>query len=426
MDDYFIKTDFRFEKYINERLQEISDEGERRALKDIVKETIIPFYEHSEMVYHQLEENLQHNYKDSSNGFGIITGIEYKDKVDITDDAMYPMKYSDISDVTIDVKELKENVSNGKPYKVMQVFLKLDYRDVQMLEKSKRVFHGIVRSEYGEYPAEMFIRKNTSYRNQIEELFYLFETNGIEWKTVCAPYLAKFFDVYIINTKCPENEEIMGISVDFEELKEYIQYDVIPVWNIRFFEESTSSYPSFAFDQIHYEHCIFGNRISDKCDYLVCPQEQKLWEVFRKNGDLHIICDADEPIRWKLMEINYNAKKGNYDSPLFENSDKNIKGMRCIHTKGEITKYIKALNHEDYLKFVDIKPMQMIVGRDRETYCMDEFIEDEIRTSTGRQCMVFKFQAVHREFYLNKDIMSYLVSRIQWQIPEFECIGELE
>ena len=93
MDEFFIKTDFRFEKYINERLQEISDEGERRVLKDIVKETIIPFYEHSEMVYHQLEENLQQNYKDNNNGFGIITGIEYKDKVDITDDAMFPMKY---------------------------------------------------------------------------------------------------------------------------------------------------------------------------------------------------------------------------------------------------------------------------------------------------------------------------------------------
>lgn len=426
MDEFFIKTDFRFEKYINERLQEISDEGERRALKDIVKETLIPFYEHSEQVYHQLEENLQQNYKSNDNGFKIITGIEYKQKLDITDDAMFPMKYSDMSDVIIDVKELREHIANGKEYKVMQVFLKLDYRDVQMLEKSKRVFRGIVRGEYGEYPAEVFISKNTSYMNQIDELYCLFEANGIEWKTVCAPYLGKFFDVYIINTKCPEDEEIMGISVDFEEFKEYIQYDVIPVWNIRFFEESTSSYPSFAFDQIHYEHCIFGNRISDKCDYLVCPKDQKLWEVFRQNGDLHIICDADEPIRWKLMEINYYAKNDNYDSPLFENSDKNIKGTRCIHTKGEITKYIKDLNYEDYLKLVEIKPIQMIVGRDRETYCMDEFLEDEIRTSTSRQYMVFIFQAVHKEFYLNKDIMSYLVSRIQWQIPEFECVGELE
>ena len=80
MDDFFIKTDFRFEKYINERLQEISDEGERRVLKDIVKETLIPFYEHSENVYHQLEKNLQQNYKNNDNGFKIITGIEYKDK----------------------------------------------------------------------------------------------------------------------------------------------------------------------------------------------------------------------------------------------------------------------------------------------------------------------------------------------------------
>lgn len=426
MDEFFIKTDFRFEKYINERLQEISDEGERRALKDIVKETLIPFYEHSEQVYHQLEENLQQNYKSNDNGFKIITGIEYKQKLDITDDAMFPMKYSDMSDVIIDVKELREHIANGKEYKVMQVFFKLDYRDIRMLEKSKRVFHGIVKGEYGEYPAELFVRKNTSYMNQIGELYYLFETNGLNWKTICAPYLSKFFDVYIINTKCPEDEEIMGISIDFEEFKESIEYDLIPIWNIRYLEESTSSYPSFAFDQIHYEHCIFGNRISDKCDYLVCTQEQKLWEVFRQNGDLHIICDADEPIRWKLMEINYNARKNNYDAPLFGNSDENVAGTRCIHTKGEITKYINALNYGDYLKLVEIKPIQRTAGRDKETYCMDEFLEDEIRTSTNRQCMIFSFKALHEGFYLNKDVMSYLVSRIQWQIPEFECIGELE
>ena len=57
---------------------------------------------------------------------------------------------------------------------------------------------------------------------------------------------------------------------------------------------------------------------------------------------------------------------------------------------------------------------------------MDEFIEDEMRTSINRQILIFKFRAINEDLYLNRDIMSYLISCIQWQIPEFECVGELE
>ena len=352
MEEYFFKADFRFDKYVNERLMEISDEGERRALKEIVRETIIPFYEYSESVYHELEKNLQPSYKSMDNGFEIITGIAHKESVDMLDDAMFPMKYSDLGDGVIDVKELKAHIANEEPYKVMQLFFMLDYKTIHTLEKSKRVFRGTIKGEYEEYPAEVVIKRNTSYLKQIRELYYVFEENGVEWKTICAPYLRKFFDVYIVRASCPDEQQIMGITIDFEELNEYIVYDLIPTWNIRFLEESTSAYPKLSFDQIHYEHCIFANRIKDKCDYLVCSQEHKLWEVFRQNGDLHIICDTDEPLRWKLIEVVFDSKNRGYDMPVFGNMNGHVNKKSCIHTKAEIIKFIKELEYNNILELL--------------------------------------------------------------------------
>lgn len=426
MDNFYIKSDFQFEKYINERLQEIGDEGERRALKEIVRETIIPFYEHSENAYHALERNLLQGQERNDNGYEIITGIEHRQKVDITDDTMFPMQYKDLNDTVIDVKKLRQHIARGVAYKVMQIFLKLDYRDIKILEKSSRVFQGIVKVEYGEYPAKVIIKRNTSYLEQISELYNIFEENGVEWRTPCTPYLRKFFDVYIVDSNCPEEEEIIGINIDFEEYEDCISYDMIPLWNIRHFEESTSAYPAFAFDQIHYEHCIFGNRINSNNDYLVCAKEQKLWEVFRKDGDLYIVCDEEEPLRWELIEIVRTSKKKSYNFPTYGNVSNSKKEIRCIHTKAEITKYIGELGYAEYLKLIDIKHSQSILDNETATYCIDDFIEDEIRTSTHRQYLILRFKAINSGFYLNKDIMSYLVSRIQWKIPEFKCVGELE
>lgn len=426
MDDFYIKSDFQFEKYINERLQEIGDEGDRRALKEVIRETIIPFYEHSENAYHTLENNLLQMQDINDNQYEIITGIEHKQQIDITDDTMFPMQYEDLSDAIIDVRELRQHIAKGVPYKVMQIFLKLDYNQIKIFEKSIRVFHGIVKGEYGEYPAEFIVKRNTSYLGKISGLYDTFEENGVEWRTLCTPYLRKFYDVYMVGLECPEDENIIEINVDFEEYAECISYDMVPLWNIRRLEESTSAYPSFTFDKIHFNHCIFGNRINANNDYLVCAKEQKLWEVFRKNGDLHIVCDAEEPLRWELIEIVCASKKRSYHYPIYGNACNNKKGIRCIRTKAELTRYIGELGYAEYLKLTAITHTQSILDNEIETYSMDAFIEDEIRTGVNKQYLILKFKATNFEFYLNKDIMSYLVSCLQWKIPEYICVGELE
>ncbi len=426
MREHFLQSGFQFEKYINERLLEIKDDEERRVLKEVMRETMIPFYQQVEASYRELEDRITNGKTVEAARYEIITGIEHRSRVDVTEEAMVPMNYADLNETIIDTKELQTALGQGLPYKIMTIFLQMDYCDLRRIEREKRVYKAVIYTEDGEYAADVILQKNASYQQQLNELYHAFEANGIEWNTVCMPYIAKFFDVYITAAQCPEDEEIEGIKVNFEEYDSKIVYDLIPMWNVRILEENTSAYPDLALDRIHYEHCIFGNRIKEERDYLIATEDKKLWEVFRKDGDLHIVCDEEAPTKWRLLEIGYDAWKQQYDRPVFGNYWRRKAGYRCIHTMAEVHRAVSELGYEKQLKLLDIKKIDGVYTEPRLTYSMDSFIDDEIRIGVNRSKLIFKFKAADKELYLNRDIMSYIVSRIQWQLPEFECIGEME
>lgn len=426
MEEFFFTKGFQFEKYIKERLLEIVDEGERRMLKELLQATLIPFYEQTENAYAKLEKRLEQTQEKQKERYEIITGVAVRTQVDITEEAMVPMRYEDLHPFLVDGEEMKRSVQNGNPYTVMKVFIKKEYTDIRRIEQEVRNFNGILYTATGEYPAVFRLQKNQSYLEQIASLYAVFEKNGVEWNTVCAPYLGKYFDVQVIRTEAPMEEEIVRIAVDFEEYKEAVIYDWIPMWNVRLREERTSAYPDFSLDRIHYDHCIFKGRFAPDRDYLVANEDIRIWNVFRSDGDMHILCSEENPVRWKLIELGYEAKEKQFAMPVFGNRGIVSGERRCIHTEAEIKRYVSELGYEPYLQLVEVKQAADYPEQQICTYSMDKFIEEEIRVGERRSYMIFVFHPVERDHFLNQDIMSYVVSKMQWQLPEFICVGEWE
>lgn len=426
MENQFFEEDFRFDQYIRERLLEISDEGERRALKDVMQKTLIPFYEHVEGKYRDLSERLFMTTEMASAKPLLITGIEKRDKVDLTEDAMYPMNYADLNGVVVDAQEMMENVSAGKPYVIFRVFVEGNADLIRRIEKERRIFRGMIFTEDGEYHAEVRMVPNHSYTDQIARLYPIFENNGIAWTTVNMPYLNKFYDVEVLRTQCPEDENILKFQVDFEDYAKFVRFDLIPTWNVRFLTEKTGAYPDLAVDRVHYEHCIYRSHFKENRQYLVADAEVRLWDVFMQDGDLHVTCNDQNPRNWKLMELNDVALQRSNAYPVFHNGTAGVgrKGG-CIHTKAEVKRFVDELGCKE-LYLLDLEILKPDAVQEWKTYSMDAFLEDEIRVGENREILRLKFRATDPGNYLNYDVMSYLVSRLQWEIPEFQCIGELE
>lgn len=416
----FFEDGFDYKKYIDEQLLKVGDLERRSQLRNVVGDMLLPFYEHIEESYRQIEERMFASQDESQRSFQIAVCIEEKSKIDITNTTMVPMRAEDMESHEIRTQEMLEALEQGKAYQIGTVFVYADYSVIRDIEHADRKYRAQVITEYGEYPAYVRLEKNNEYLDMIKGLYQEFMNNGIEWKTVCAPYLHKIFDIEIVSAECNKEEPIQQIKVYFEEYEQFIRYHYVPLWNIRKISAKTSAYPSFCLDRIHYEHCIYGNKLKQTSDYLVSG-DRRLWSVYRAGGDLYIQCDEEHSVNWELYEFIHEPITGQFTMPVMRNEGSVRK--KFIRTVAEAKNYVEHMQCEKYIQLKNIS-QDFHTGRN-ETYHCDEFLMEEILKTPQSPVLYFEFESADKGNVLVKDIMSYVVSRLQLMYPEYLCKGVL-
>ena len=86
---------------------------------------------------------------------------------------------------------------------------------------------------------------------------------------------------------------------------------------------------------------------------------------------------------------------------------------------------MKELGYEDILAFVDARLEQEDVAEWKQYYEAEIHLQDAFRQQHCGQNLLLEFEAVDKDYFLNYDILSYLVSRVQWELPEYHCSGRL-
>lgn len=426
---------FDMEEYIHKRMLEIKNLEDRSLFRQVVEEALLKVHDYVRQAYQELEEKVLEECQSSQKHYTIYTTITTPEKYDATDSFLYPMRSEDIKKTKLFLKDICKGIKKGEEQRLYTIFLKGSATNVYgLLNEDYRVFTGIVKTTHGEYRAGFCLRQNKEYLEMIKELYSVFDTSCQPWTTVCTAYLNKLFDVYLVNCeRIKENEEIVQIQPDFEEYTELVEYDVIPLWNLRPIIEKSSTYPNPCIDKINYEHQIFSQRLNPECEYLIRNTDVEITNIRRLQGDLYITCPEEKPCEWQLYEINLNRKKGNYPNPILSNQYKdsfsgNITEMyrKSIKTKGEMARLVEAFDYKAYIKFHDFYfcdsiPKECISAN----YNMDTFISDELRENKPGQLMVVEFKAEDPENYLNEDVMSFLVTQLQKILPDFFCAGKL-
>ena len=417
------------EQSIEESLLKMKSLEDRGMLREILTGTFLPLYKRMEASYKALEKRLEKEQQNFRGDFSITTGIVERERFDPTLDNMYPMVPADLEEREIDSNAILKAIQEKASFYLYPVFIAADYLTLKELETGKRRFFGTLRTDYGEYQGQFRLEKEPVYIRMLEELYGVFRRNGVMWDTVCAPYLNKIFRVCLTESESIPEEEIQEIKIDFEELSPAVVYRAVPVWNVRTVREKTSAYPEACVDKIYYQHTIYRHRLNKERDYLIMDEGMELTQVRRLEGDLLITCDETLPRKWSLLEFCHDPWS-RMTFPSMENRekpdvfiDRNAKVKR-MRTLGEMNRFLTALGYIQELELKDVV-ISHDIREEGETYSMDQFAEEEVCIGDSPYILQFLFRAGGETKFYTRDLMSYLVTRLQNEYPEYRCVGKL-
>lgn len=424
-------SDFDIENYIRKRIPELENLEERDLFKAILSGSTIELYKHIKNEFDALEQRIFDESPKALRMPNLFSCVIDSKNYDMTDLNMFPMFPEDLRKIEVDAQEMISAVANKKEFYLYTCMIKADFLALKKLLQTPRKFKGIIENEYGETPAEFILKPNQKYLKKVEELYEIAKLNFLPWRSINSAYLYKLFDVYVVEIEQWDDQlEVRKVTTEFDEFSEKILYNPLPIWNVWETTIKANSYPQPAVDRKFFEHYLYKKQFNEGHEYLLRRSDFVIRNIFRRNGDVYIICDSDLPADWDFYEFFPTPDQKNYENPLLSNAqDESFSrnlieyfGQR-IKTRTELVRFFNSFQCCEYLTFVDAK----IKGKPRkiETYSTEEFIDYEYRTGDRAQTLEFAFRPKDEDFYLNRDIMSFLVTEIQHLFPEYQCVGKL-
>lgn len=421
---------------IRKEIQSIAGLEERVAFKELMEGVFLSLYETNRKMYEELEQRVKDDLDYDKNRYHIKTGMIEREFFDASHHLLFPMEERDLDGNLYDMKEILRAVTEEGAFPLMKVMLRCDYLELQRLLEAQPVFEGVIETQEPaqEWKVEVHLRENREYLKKIGYLYLLFTRNGIPWQTVNAPYLYKMADVIV--TGLPEGitgeEKIKQVMIQFGEYSRMIQKDVIPVWNVRRLELESIGFPTPCEDHRNYEHRISLRRHGVDHAYLV-EDDRNIQTTSQGAGILRIVCEAGEAKKWGIYQIRSSNEQriDRYTFPIMENGRKEgftekyqRKWNQQIRTRTELTRFINGFGLEDYVSYQHCQIEDRFPGR-RETYSMNFFVQDEIRDKAAQKKLVLYFRPGQKEEWLQRDVLSFLVSEVQRIYPEYDCGGIL-
>lgn len=418
---------------IQNEIRSIRNLEERVIFKEVMEGIFLSLYETNENMYQELEARVMDELAYDMNRYLIKTGVIEKQYIDRSHHLLHPMDETDLESPTYSLSDIDAAVKGHGSYRLMRVMIQIDFLELQELWKSNSKFQGTVKLEGGSaigFKAELHPSK--SYLAHISHLYQLFSRNGIPWQTLNAPYLYKMADVRIVELfdDISGDKKIESVQVDFGKYGSQICYDLVPVWNIERIRLDTIGFPSPCEDHKNYEHILSIRNYGEEHAYLI-DENSQIQSISQQNEKIVVISNTDDIKKWNIYMIKNEEQRRieRYTYPIMQNlRNENFiekfhwKWNQEIKTKVELKRFIDGFGLDEYLEYCDCK-VEKEFTQEQQTYCMNAFIEDEIRDVKYLHKLILYFKKGSCEHWLVRDIASFIVSEVQRLYPEYECGG---
>ena len=425
---------FDFDRYIEERLREIEDLGERRFAKTILVEGSGKAIRSMEQRYKALERRIYEEIEIDTSQYGVVTTIVRQEHYDPTNDTLFPV-------IAADLDRVEQTEADEGRFFLGTIFLEAGEGRQREFEAIQS-FTGLLDQE----ETFVYICPAKRYRDAVEELYRVFQDNHIPWETVNTAYLDRFYDVYAAadhpgaGRTVRKKEDLPGLSdvkIRYGGFEEEVRTDILPLWNIQWMTFDGMDFMLPCTDGKYYEHSFSLEGMAEGDGYLIQANEDIL-EIRHEEGKIVIKSERETFERWRAARIvqKPTERSYEYDSPLLTNHKKDSFIRRyaehCrsrLMTKSDLFRRIMELDIGGYIEVVGYgvcDSMEEVLGREDAPVIdggMDWFVADELFPMESRRILVLQFREKEPGYYLNGSMVRFVISQIQLEISGYRCVG---
>lgn len=429
--DSILEYDFDFNRYVSERLKEIDDLDERRFAKSVLLEGLGKVINTMEQRYRQLEQRVYQEIEIEKGHYVVGSTIIQKKNYDPVNDSLYPVDSDDL-----DVKALSQKLSCDEMQFIETVYLKADHNTcLKFISEKKRMAY--LTADIGRQVIWIAMRPADRYKKSVGHLYQLFQDNSIPWETVNTAYLDKFFDVFIDWRSYQGDKDSIikdfnldSATIDWNEYRPALCRGIIPLWNIQMIQFGSKDFILPCIDGIYYEHEFSLEDKNIKDGYLIESNDDIL-EIRHEETRIVIKSDLAAFDKWTAVRIiqGESQRSLGYDAPVLTNRKHDSfiqryanKTKTQLMTKADLFRRIMEMDIRDYIEVVGYE----ICSNKRQFPSipkMNWFIQDDLFPIESRKTLLLKFAAKTPEYYLNDDIVRFVISQLQMEISEYDCVG---
>ena len=405
---------------------------ERETLRTVLEEVFLPLHDHVVEKYQRLENRIYNEMPFSPVMYSICTTLLPRSSANRLS-WFFPISAIDLSPSIWTGNAIQKALAKNDTVIWDTIYIEEDYLICRGMEDDRQSYPAALIIGDSRKPVRVRLRPAQRYRDKVVELYHLFQTNGIPWVTPHLPFCYKFFDIVLA-----DNSILLDLSAELEIKLEYdikvfscrMLRDIIPVWNLCHLDIDQEIFPVPAMDKKNYEYRYI---LPDPDDgYLVCQNNLEILMARREKNDLIAISPLRNGLHWSVLQFMQRAVSETeyFEYPVYSNRQQdNFAGRLGLHygalvrTKAELLRLLRSFEASEYMLFDSVQiSAQTTRG---ETYDVNAFLKDELRDRENLKTMLLRFSPLDRGYYLNRDIMSFLVSQVQLVFPEYNCVGVL-
>ena len=403
-------------------------EFESEALQKFFKENILESFEEIEKYLEQriniIEKKVEETLNTEKKKLDICMTVMSEEEYRLNDGVFSPVDMVDFSDKTKKGINIR-NIITKKNMVVQTVYMELSDEEIKNLENRK--FNSYIEKNGEKFPVKIRIEKNKKYNEKIQELYYLFQKNGREWKTINSFYNDNFYDIILdeFEKEYIDLQDIQNFEYDLEEMEIKAKKNVFLVWNIHRISVQSEDFVQPDEERIVYKYRLDYNQ--NRNILINSSNNKPFFLVYRDEAEnINVLSNEKQDLIWEVWEFmdfsNIKYEK-ELDFKIYSNAQINERIVNLnnkIRTKVELNRFLNSYRIFEGLKVDKIYPEIFNGTKYLKLKKLNEFIKFDFdldeRLKQGVTLKIKNNNIPKEEFV---KLMSFFVSELEYSYPQY-------